>query len=272
VNIQEYISSGIIETYVLDLCDEKEKAEFERICGKYPEIKSAREAFEQQLEDHAIAHAVHPPKHLKSRIFAHIEIESEKKEGIRHHHGEISNIHPRINWLRYFSAAAMILLFVSTTLNFYFFARLRSQQEKMNAVVIKEQELLEKETLLNSRLNDLNKPGSATPGPEITEIELRPVSGKTDHVTATIFRSNGWDDLMLLFHDIPPAARGTWYQLWGIVSGKPVNAGRFTISENDALIRLKNIAADSFAITISRPGGLNPSSQDQLYITGKKKR
>jgi hypothetical protein len=77
VNIQEYISSGIVESYVLGLADENEKAEFERMCDVHPEIRAAREAFEISLEQQALKNAIEPPRHLKSKIFAQIEVESE---------------------------------------------------------------------------------------------------------------------------------------------------------------------------------------------------
>ena len=269
MNIQEYISSGIIEYYVLGLCDEKENTDFERICGKYPEVKSARETFEQQLEDFMISQGIQPPKHLKSRIFAHIEIESEKKEGIRHHEGNISNVHPRINWLRYLAAAAMILLFVSTALNFYFFNQLRSAEHTMNALRTVEQR--QKGNLSKATEGSSGNGQPAIKGAEITEIKLKPVKGKSDRVAATILQSDEWSELVLLFHETPPATTDTWYQLWAIVSGKPVNAGRFTLSESDALIRLKNVAADSFAITVSSHGNRRKDIPGQVYIAGNKK-
>ena len=46
MNIQEYISSGIIESYVLGLADPEERLEFERIAVEYPELLAAKDAFD----------------------------------------------------------------------------------------------------------------------------------------------------------------------------------------------------------------------------------
>ncbi|HSS98730.1 MAG TPA: hypothetical protein VLK33_16965 [Terriglobales bacterium] len=46
MNIKEYISSGIIESYVLGLASSEEVAEFEKLCTEYPELVAARTSFE----------------------------------------------------------------------------------------------------------------------------------------------------------------------------------------------------------------------------------
>ena len=69
MNVQEYISSGIVENYVMGLTDEKESAEFERMCELYPEVKAAREAYELALEETAMMNAIEPPRHIKSKVY-----------------------------------------------------------------------------------------------------------------------------------------------------------------------------------------------------------
>ena len=61
MNIQEYISSGIVESYVLGLASTEERLEFEQLCAAHAELRQAREAFEQSLEQQAIAGATPPP-------------------------------------------------------------------------------------------------------------------------------------------------------------------------------------------------------------------
>ena len=50
MNIQEYISSGIVESYVMGIANVQERAEFEKNCSIYSELAEAREAFELSLE------------------------------------------------------------------------------------------------------------------------------------------------------------------------------------------------------------------------------
>ena len=75
MNIQEYISSGIVESYVFGLVNDQEKQEFERMCAAHAEVKEARDSFEWRLEQQSLATAVAPPSNLRSRIFSELEIE-----------------------------------------------------------------------------------------------------------------------------------------------------------------------------------------------------
>ena len=68
MNTQEYISSGIVESYVLGLASDEERREFEQMCAQYPEVLQARTAFELALEKQAMANAIAPAASLKNKI------------------------------------------------------------------------------------------------------------------------------------------------------------------------------------------------------------
>ena len=103
MNIQEYISSGIVESYVLGLASDEERKEFEKICTQYPEALAARTAFELALEKQALENAIAPPADLKIKIFDKI--------------GTAGKVVPmqsvpagKTSWLKYAVAASVILL------------------------------------------------------------------------------------------------------------------------------------------------------------------
>ena len=50
MNLQEYIASGIIESYVMGLANESERAEFEQYCAQFPALVAARRKFEEEIE------------------------------------------------------------------------------------------------------------------------------------------------------------------------------------------------------------------------------
>src|SRR5262245_36153727 len=70
--MHEYISSGIIESYVLGLASEEEGREFEEMCASYPELVEARNNFELALEEQARKNAVPPPATAKEKIWSAI--------------------------------------------------------------------------------------------------------------------------------------------------------------------------------------------------------
>ena len=68
MNVQDYISSGIIESYVMGLANESERTEFEQLCTQYPELVAARRDFEERLEHHAFENAETPPSMVKVKV------------------------------------------------------------------------------------------------------------------------------------------------------------------------------------------------------------
>lgn len=72
VNIELYIQSGIVESYVLGLASPGEVAEFEQLLPHFPELKEALSDFEYQLELFAIDHEVAPPPGSRERIEARL--------------------------------------------------------------------------------------------------------------------------------------------------------------------------------------------------------
>ncbi len=68
MDIKEYISSGILESYVLGHTSEAEAKELEILAKKHPEVQEELDAIRAALETYAVDFAVAPPAQLKARI------------------------------------------------------------------------------------------------------------------------------------------------------------------------------------------------------------
>ncbi|HLX90907.1 MAG TPA: hypothetical protein VKR32_04460, partial [Puia sp.] len=120
MNIAEYISSGIIESYILGLASPEERAEFESMCASYPEILKARVEFENSLERHFLNDpaALSPSPEIKERILGEIM----GRDGTEKQKLPAYPLQPvKLGWWRFIAAAAVVLLLGSTMLNYYFF-------------------------------------------------------------------------------------------------------------------------------------------------------
>jgi hypothetical protein len=73
VNIELYIQSGIVESYVLGLATPFERDELEQLIPHYPELKVALSDFEYQLELFALDNEEPPPPEVRERIRARIQ-------------------------------------------------------------------------------------------------------------------------------------------------------------------------------------------------------
>ncbi|RYF94173.1 MAG: hypothetical protein EOO00_05575, partial [Chitinophagaceae bacterium] len=145
MNIKDYISSGIVESYVLGLADAAERAEFESMCNAHQEVRAAREAFELELEKQVVAGATAPPRDVKTKIFAQLGIDSEKSQAtnmqpVRDIPTEAPVVRSQ-GWARLLAAASVFLLVGSTILNFYLFRQYKDYSERYSSLLASQTEL-----------------------------------------------------------------------------------------------------------------------------------
>lgn len=288
MNIQEYISSGIVESYVLGLAEPAERAEFERLCLEFPELAEARTSFELELEEQAFADAVPPPAFLQDKIFGSLNINPEKPSPLSVVGKQVIEtpeeiaapkipgaVAPWMNRFRYLAAACLILLVASTALNFYFFRQYQSYSTLYKDLLSSRDQLASANNVMQTRMqayeNTLNvirdrdmlvvpMPGSNVP------------TSPNKSSLATVYWNQRTRDVYLLVNNMPVPASDKQYQLWALVDGKPVDAGVFDASDPTAFIRLKNIPnAQGFAITLEKKGGAVSPTMEQMYVLGNVK-
>jgi len=295
VNIREYISSGIVESYVLGLADAIERAEFERMCSSHPEVKAAREAFEISLEKNAQHAQINPPDKIKSQIFSAIEMESEYKNSSSFSGGisgeppvsagtgspsgdhydlskaRVSVVSRSAFWQRYLAAASVILLLFSTALNFYFFNRYKEYNDRYQALILSQNELVSHNQILQTRLLEYEKAVEWMKDPNMAVIKMPAMPNSPDPSSATtVYWDTRSKDVYLAVNKLPIPSTDQQYQLWAMMDGKPVDAGVFDIKDGAGMVKMKNIPrAEAFAITLEKKGGSPVPSMDKLYVMGK---
>jgi anti-sigma-K factor RskA len=279
VNIQEYISSGIVESYVLGLANQDDRVEFERMCAAHAEVRKARESFELSLEQHALSNAVTPGKNIKSKIFAEIEIENQKLKDQTTDSNIVTPVSekksismiPRLGWQRYVAAASIALLILSTALNFYLFNRYKDYSNRYTSLLAQQNELANNNNIMRARLDTYENTLAMLKDPDMVAIKMPgtnvPTSPDSSSV-ATVYWHTKSKDVYLLVNNLPQPASDKQYQLWAIVDGQPVDAGVFDL-QVPGLVRMKNMPrAQVFAVTLEKRGG-NPTPQGPMYVLGK---
>lgn len=289
MNIEEYISSGIVESYVLGLADAEERAEFEKMCVLHPEVRAARDAFEQSLEAQARSTQLQPPPSLKKRIFSAIELEATSAQpsgsdgipppvvGIEnspsyepgYSTARVSRM--PLNMQKLIAVAAVVLLILSTALNFYFFSRYKEYNERYEALLLAQTDLAQHNEVLQTRVLEYEKTVDMMKDPGMAIIKMPAIPSGPDPTSATVVY---WDtatkDVYLAVNKLPTPAADQQYQLWAMVDGNPVDAGVFDIGNATGLFKMKNIPrAEAFAITLEKKGGSPTPSLDKLYVMGK---
>jgi anti-sigma-K factor RskA len=282
VNIKEYISSGIVESYVLGLADATERAEFESMCATNAEVKAARDNFEILLEQQAFTNVIVPPKDLESKIFAEIETETLKTSSrvvpfsTKINAGsDDEKIFSSIRSMRRVVAASVILLVASTILNFYFFSQNKDYHARYAKLLASQEQLTSSNKGLEAKLQTYRSDLAILKDPKMTIVKMPGTNVPTSpapNSVATVFWNRDNKEVYLLISDMPQPVAGKQYQLWALVDGKPVDAGIFDTNSETAFVKMKNIPnAQGFAITLEKKGGSPSPTMEQMYVLGNVK-
>jgi anti-sigma-K factor RskA len=269
VNIQDYISSGIIESYVLGLASPEDSAEFERMCATHSEIRDARNAFEIHLEASIQQQKIEPPRELKSRIFSRIGMESDalmSKPPIKK-----PVLVPRIGFAKYVAAASLLLLAGSVALNFYLLSEYKKSIARNNELIAAQTQVATANQVLSTKLQTYEDAMSLMKNPLMAIIKMPGLpNSPAPSSMATVYWNTDTKDVYLLVNKLPVPVPEKQYQLWAIVDGKPVDAGVFDIHEGLSFVKLKTIPkAEAFAITLEKKGGSPAPTMDAMYVMGR---
>jgi anti-sigma-K factor RskA len=268
VNIQEYISSGIIESYVLGLASRQDAEEFERLCAAHQELLAARDAFEKELENQLLLGQVAPPQELKSSLFSRMGMEkvahssdvAEKPSRVR-----------RIGFPRMVAAASVILLLGSVLLNLYLLRQYKHTIAQYQNLLASQTQLVNANESLNTKLDQDEEAIGHMKDPRMAIVKMAGIpTSPAPSSLATVYWNTESKEVYLLVNQLPVPVAGKQYQLWAIVDGKPVDAGIFDIAERTHFMKLKTIPhAQAFAITLEKRGGSVSPTMDALYVMGK---
>ncbi len=255
MNTKEYISSGIIESYVLGMLNEQEKLEFEKVCEQYPEIKAARDAFELQVEKQAMENAMPAPQELKQKIAAEIFSDKQTAPVIPITEAPVRKISSgSTGWLRFAAAASFILLAGSLWWNMI----LKNENRNIKANL----------TEFNNRLAQIEQDSKILQGSN--KIAILAGTQYSPQSSAIVYWDTTSHDVYLLINNLPVPASDEQYQLWALLDGKPIDMGVFEITQKPLqLYRMKNAqAAQAFAITIERKGGSPTPTLEKMVVLG----
>ncbi|ASK31838.1 hypothetical protein CEY12_17765 [Chryseobacterium sp. T16E-39] len=270
MDTKEYISSGIIESYILGLASPEEAGILECVMKNNAEVKAAFEEAQKTLEDLATAQAVAPPVNLKSKIWDKIQKEQTIEDAqpvVLQNQSNVNSekevqpiaIQKNNNWKTY-AIAASVLFLVSIAGNLFWM----NNQSKNKADLAKLEAEKQSKDLALQKMNVKWKMLSS---PDMQMVMLKGVE-KHEDSKAMVFWDKKTKEVYLNAEDLPKAPEGMQYQLWAIADGKPVSAGMYT-EEKDSKIALANIPkAQAFAITLEKAGGSDVPTMENMYVMG----
>jgi anti-sigma-K factor RskA len=269
VNVQEIISSGIIESYVLGLASETERAEFEQWCAKYPELAAACRKFEEELEQWASDHAVPPPAGVKVRFLEAVG---------RPAPGDSSSNQPKIitmanekspvrmsGWSRFTAAASIVLLIGFAWFAYQFFSLKGANEDLAN----QNSSLRAKASASDSILNQIVAEQKMVSDPNVTVVNMVGTQAAPQS-SADVYWDSTSSNVFLVVKNMPKLSTDKQYQLWALIDEKPKDLGVFDADDGKVILKMKNTQrAQAFAITIEQKGGSPSPTLQKMQSLGK---
>ena len=257
MNVKEYISSGIIESYVLGLASEAERQEFEANCTQYAEVAEARTAFELALEQQMLADAQEAPQSLQQSIEEKIR-SSASEMAISESQEEATPVRRMGAW-RWIAAASLILLAGSVYWSITTNKKYQDLQAKNKEL---ENQLQQSTAQINETLEDMDRLKHP--------MKTAALKSEDNRAYAIVY----WDtvsaskDVYLMINNLPQAPSEKQYQLWALLNGQPIDLGMIEVKQKRLLYRMKNVQnAQAFAITLEPKGGSEKPTTTPIAVS-----
>lgn len=280
MDINEYISSGILEAYVLGALTEEERGEVVAKVAAHPELAVELAAIENAMQHFVEEHAIAPPAHLQQQIWEAIAATQPAATNIPAEPQRTAEVYTlgdtarrRVNQWRWLWAAAVIVLTGSMLFNFYLMNERNILREQQVAMRQEMDTMKQQQQTLAAAMQQYSHEKEMMADPSMQSVVMHTM--KEGHpMVATVYWSPIKGEGYISIQKLPVPPEGMQYQLWVLKDNKPVDMG---VISNDVVAKggmekvQKTMAgtAQAFAITLEKAGGSPTPTMDQLYVLGK---
>jgi anti-sigma-K factor RskA len=259
LNIEEYISSGILEAYVLGDLSPEERADVEKNLLQYPQLREELLRVEEAQEKFLLATAVQPNPHVRKKVMSSIRGEGTPKM-------VLSEQQPVNRW-PYLAAACLVFALISSYLAYNYWHKWRDVKSNLDELIAQNQQMARDYDRVNERIDKIEEDIKVIDNPAFRRIIMKGTLNSPTSL-AFVYWNENTSEVFLSVQSLKTLSQANQYQLWAIVDDKPVDAGTFDFSSS-GLIKMKNaIGASAFAITIEPRGGKAVPTLETMQVAG----
>lgn len=258
-NIEEYISSGILELYVYGALDENESREVSEALKEHPEIRKEVEEIEAALQSLSSGVAPYNPEALLASIKTKLSDKGIKTLPTR----------SRTPWVSYIGWAASILLLAGL---FFLMKKNNDLREQLSAEQIRTARI---EQQIADVREDASKAKSLLAAIRSKDIKRVPLQGQqaAPEAYAAVYWNKEENKAYIDAKDLPEPPRGKVYQVWSLKLNPltPTSIGLLDDFKGDdnKIFTLENAnQSEAFGITLEPEGGSETPTMEQLYVLG----
>jgi anti-sigma-K factor RskA len=269
LNINEYISTGILEAYVLGEVTDQERTELEANLKKYPELRAELLKVEEAQEEFLMRSAVAPPSRVKARVMDRIDKSQADATNLKS--SPEANVvamtpdHSITRW-KLATAASISIAIISSYLAYNYKDQLNTTKESLDNLIAQNQQMAQDYNVVNQRLDKIENMIKIIDNPSYKRIIMKGTDAAQGSL-ASVYWNENTSEVYMSIQKLRDLSRDQQFQLWAIVDGKPVDAGIFNLTAG--LIKMKNIPkASAFAVTIEPAGGSIAPTLSSMQVIG----
>jgi len=259
LNIKEYISSGILESYALGELSGSERLEVERNLAQYPELRQELALIEETMEAFLMKAGQQPRASVKEKIM-------EAATPVRKLEGNVVAL-----W-KYATAASIVVAFASSFMAYNFWSNWKETEVNLMELRALNEQVARDYNQVNQRLDDIESQMQVMSNPAFQRVIMKGTANSPEAL-ASVYWNQNTQEVFLSVQNLKALAKDQQYQLWAIVDGKPVDMGVFDSPEGATalagLLKMNTARkAAAFAVTIEPRGGKASPSLETMQVLG----
>jgi len=271
--IEAYISSGVIEAFVLGQLNESETKELLQYAEEHEEVRKAIDEAEETLFALGQEGSITPPDQSKNALFKDLGLEMTSDgddSEVELVQEEIKKETKAFSIYPYLSAAASIVAVFGIAFSVYYYNQWQDTEARLSNIIAQNQSMAQQYNVVKNQMEQyaenveiLRQPG----------IETVPMKGLdiAPEAQAFVHWNKKTNEVFLNAKKMPSNEADNQYQLWAIVDGTPVDMGVFDVAgDMTRLLKMKTTGkASAFAVTLEPRGGSDNPTMEKMYVIGQ---
>ncbi|MGB8703507.1 MAG: anti-sigma factor [Gillisia sp.] len=266
MDIQEYISSGILELYVYGALSEKESEEVTAFLKQYPEVKAEVEEIEKSLINLSAATAPYNPEEMLVSLKNKLALKQERKSSSE---DKIIPIKERTNWPAYVGWAACVVFLIGS---FFLYQKNTELRDRLAQMQVQNAQM--ETEIANARAN-ADKTQELLDMMRNKNMIKVPLQGQkaAPDAYAAVYWDKEHNVAFVDAKELPEPPKGMVYQVWSLKMNplKPTSIGllkKFDTDKNKIFQLPNPNTSEAFGITLEPDGGSKSPSMERLYTLG----
>lgn len=268
MNITDYISSGILEAYVLGDLSEQERREVEQNLSLYPELRNELAAIEEAQERFVMKTAISPKASVRKSIFDKIDQQTDVHQDLQIPEANVVSLQPQNTGWKYAMAASIVVALVTSYLAYDYRTKWMDAQNNLSELLAQNQRVAEDYNQVNQRLDKIQNDLNVIDNPAFKRVVLKGTPNAPDAM-ASVYWNESTSEVYVSIQEMKELTQEKQFQLWAEIDGKMVDAGVFDYNAA-GLAKMKQVAkgATGFGITIEPRGGKETPTLETIQVFG----